>query len=156
AAAAEPVGAGAGADGRGAGVPRVPEGGAMTARAKRGWLVVLGLVAWPAWGAAPPVPSGKLTAAQQKRLGRLAQDLDKATHAGRVRGALGLGREAEALRRRWQGARHWRTIDARYAIERWERLARLSEADQKEVAVALRREAEGRGLQARRRYAEAE
>ena len=135
----------------------------MTARKKPrcrwegGWpVVLLGLAALPGWGAAPPAPPGQLPAAQQKRLDQLGQELTQAAHAGTMGEALRLAREVEALRRRWQGVRHWQTIDAGYAMERWGRLARLSEADQREAARALRREAEADGLAARHRYAEAE
>jgi tetratricopeptide (TPR) repeat protein len=135
----------------------------MIAQKKRGcrWqgallVVLLGLAALPGWSAAPPVPSGQLTAAQQQRLLQLNQELFRAAHAGKMGEALRLAREVEALRRRWQGARHWQTIDARYAIERWVRRARLNEVDQKEAARALRRKAEADRLAARHRYAEAE
>ena len=121
-----------------------------------GLVVLLGLGALPGWGAAPPAPPGELPAAQQKRLDQLGQELTQAAHAGAMGEALRLAKEVEALRRRWQGARHWQTIDAGYAIERWERLARLSEADQREAARALRRQAEADRLAARHRYAEAE
>jgi tetratricopeptide (TPR) repeat protein len=122
-----------------------------------GWLVLLlGLAALPGWGAAPPAPSGKLTAAQQKRLDQLDEELTRAAHAGKMGEALRLAKEIEALRRRCQGARHWQTINAGYEVERWVRLARLSAAEQREAARALLREAEARGLAARHRYAEAE
>jgi tetratricopeptide (TPR) repeat protein len=126
-------------------------------RGRVGWLVVLlRLAALPGWGAAPPALSAKLTAARQKRLLRLGQDLVRAAYAGKMGEALRLAREVEALRRRWQGPRHWETIDACYGIERWVRLARLSAAGQREAARALRRAAEANQLAARHRYAEAE
>jgi len=119
-------------------------------------VLLLGLAALPAWSAAPPLPSGKLTAAQQKRLEQLDQQLDRAALAGKMSEAARLAQQIETLRRRWQGPSHWQTVDARYAIERWQRLARLSEANQKEVARALRRREEASQLQARHRHADAE
>src|SRR5262249_22522977 len=57
---------------------------------------------------------------------------------------------------RWQGASHWEAVDARYEIEGWERLARLSAADQKEAARALHLEVVGSNLDAKGRHGEAE
>jgi tetratricopeptide (TPR) repeat protein len=135
----------------------------MTAATKRGsqwWcgclVVLLCLAAGPGWGAAPPVPSGKLKAEQQKRLVQLDQELAKAAFAGRMGEALRLARQVEVLRRRWQGARHWQTIDACREREEWQRLVRLSEAEQKEAVRALRHSVVAQGLRARHRYAEAE
>jgi tetratricopeptide (TPR) repeat protein len=119
-------------------------------------LVLLAVGRRPAAGAAPPMPSGKLTAEQQKRLGKLRRDLDSATFAGRMVEALRLAREIEAFRRRWQGPGHWQTINARYAVERWQRLALLSEADQKQAGRAARRSAEAGALLDSGRYVEAE
>jgi tetratricopeptide (TPR) repeat protein len=132
----------------------------MTAATRRsccwgGWLVVLCLVSAAAWGAAPPAPSGKLTAEQQKRLAELGQELGRAAHAGKMAEALRLARQIERWRRRWQGSRHWQAVDARYYVERWQRLARLGQAEQKEAARALRRAGVAEQLQARHRYAEA-
>jgi tetratricopeptide (TPR) repeat protein len=132
------------------------EGGAMRLGHKVGWLVLLALVAPPAWGAAPPAPSGRLTPDQQRRLDQLERAFSRATFAGEMVEAVRLARQAEALRRRWQGPGHWQAVDARYLVERWERLARLKAAEQKEVGRALLRESEAQALQARHRYAEAE
>ncbi len=135
----------------------------MIAQKKRGcpwqggWLVVLlGLLALPGWGAAPPVPSGKLSWAQQWRLNSLQASVMRAANAGKMAEALRLAREFETLRRRWQGARHWETINARYQIDRWVRLSRLSETDQKKMARVLGRETEADQLESRHHYAEAE
>jgi tetratricopeptide (TPR) repeat protein len=129
----------------------------MRLTSKVGWLgLLLGLVAAPAWGAAPPAPSGRLTPDQQQRLEQTEQGSARAAFAGEMVEAVRLARQAEALRRRWQGPGHWQAADARYEVERCQRLARLSAADQKAVARALRREVEARALRSRRRYAEAE
>jgi tetratricopeptide (TPR) repeat protein len=119
-------------------------------------VILLWLTALPGWSAAPPVASGKLSAAQAKRLEQLEQEQTKAAHAGKMSEVLRLARKVEALRRRWQGTRHWRTIDAGYEIERWVRLARLSEADQQEAARAFRREAKANQLASRHLYVEVE
>ena len=119
-------------------------------------LVLAWLAALTARSAAPPVPSGKLTAAQEKQLVQLNQELAQAAYTGKMAEALRLAREVAQLRRRWQGASHWQARTADHAIERWVRLARLSDADQKEVARALLRMAEAGVLEARHRYREAE
>jgi hypothetical protein len=49
---------------------------------------LLCLVAMPAWGAAPPLPSATLTAAQQKRLLQLRQEVNSAYDAGKPGEAL--------------------------------------------------------------------
>src|SRR5262245_15875402 len=98
----------------------------MSLRSKVGWLVLLGLTALPAWGAAPPVPSGRLTPTQQLRLRLLEQGLNRAAFAGQMVEALRLARQAELLRKRWQGPGHWQAVEARFEVEGLERLARLS------------------------------
>jgi tetratricopeptide (TPR) repeat protein len=128
----------------------------MRLTTKGGWLVLVGLTALPAWGAAPPVPSGRLTPDRQQRLDQMRIGLARAGFAGEIGEALRLARQAEVLHRRWQGPGHWHTVEARYVVERWERLARLSAADQRAAGRALRREAEAQHLRARHRYAEAE
>jgi tetratricopeptide (TPR) repeat protein len=119
-------------------------------------LVLLAVGVRPAGGVAPPMSSSKLTAQQQKRLEKLERSMNAAAFAGKMGEALRLAREGEALRRRWQGPRHWQTVDARYAVERWQRLALLSAAAQKQAGRAERLEAEARALYGRARYAEAE
>jgi CHAT domain-containing protein/Tfp pilus assembly protein PilF len=119
-------------------------------------LVLLAVRVRPAGGVAPPRPSGKLTAEQQKRLDKLNRELHSAAFAGKMGEALRLAREGEALRRHWQGSGHWQAVDARFEVERWQRLALLSAADQKLAGRAVRRRIEAGVLLGRGRFAEAE
>ncbi len=119
-------------------------------------VLAVGTLVVSARGAAPPRPTGKLTAEQQRQLARLGEDLTKAAQAGRMAEAVRLAKQAESLRRTWQGAGHWQAVDAHYEIEGWQRLARLTEADQRQMGEILRRKAEGDRQAARHRYGEAE
>jgi tetratricopeptide (TPR) repeat protein len=119
-------------------------------------MALLTIGAWPADGAAPSLRSDKLTAEQQKRLDKFSRDLNSAAFAGKMGEALRLAREIEALRRRWQGAGHWQAVDARWEVVAWQRLARLSAADQKQIGQACVRVAEQETLRARGQFVEAE
>jgi tetratricopeptide (TPR) repeat protein len=119
-------------------------------------VVAVGMLAPGVRSAAPPSPTGKLTAEQAGKLEQLGEDLTKAAYAGRMVEALRLAEQVEALRSRWQGARHWQALDARYEVEAWRRASVVGEARQKQLGLAYRRLAEGRRLDSRRRYAEAE
>src|SRR5262249_35033692 len=102
--------------------------GKVAGRLGAGWLVgMLSLAGLPGRGAAPPVPSGRPTAQQQKQWTRLGQGLSHAALAGKMAEALRLAEEMESFARRRFGPRHWQTVDARYQVEHWRLLARLSE-----------------------------
>lgn len=121
------------------------------------WLMVLVLGVVPCGrSAAPPVPTGKLDPQQQKALEAVKDELASAVLSGRLTEAARRAKEEEALRCRWQGAGYWETLDARYAVERWQRLARLKESAQKQMALALRRGLEGTVLAEQGKHAEAE
>jgi tetratricopeptide (TPR) repeat protein len=107
-------------------------------------------------GAAPPVPSGRLDALQQKRLDALQTQQNESAVAGRFTDCLRLAREIAVLRERWQGARHWQAVDARFALQRWRRLAGLPEQARKQLAESIRIDNEGVAHHARARYREAE
>ena len=119
-------------------------------------LVVLMLAARHGQGVAPPVPSGKLTAEQQMQIGTLLNQQQAAAETGKMVEALRLARQIEALRQRWQGKRHWETVDARFEVEDYARLARLSDADQKSVGESVRCNMQGRRLQVQGKEREAE
>src|SRR5262245_7391670 len=124
-----------------------------------GVVLVLSLLALgrPAGSVGPP-PAGpvRLTEEQDERLARWGRGLDQALFSGEMGRGLRLAQEVESLRRRWQGPQHWQTVDARYAVEDWSRLARLGEAEQKEAGRAARQNAVAGALHARGQYAAAE
>jgi tetratricopeptide (TPR) repeat protein len=121
-------------------------------------VVLLGLLAGRDAGeaAAPPLPSGKLNWAQRWRLSALKSRAQRAAEAGKFAEALRLARESVALRRRWQGVRHWEAGNAGLEVQRWQRLLRLSPGQQKEVGQSIRRERAGAEYHARGRYHDAE
>src|SRR5262245_40221196 len=104
----------------------------------------------------PPPRSGRLTREQEKRLGEVDVALWKAADASEMGRATRLAEEVESLRRAWQGPTHWQTTDARYRVESWARLARLSPASQKGAGRAMQRAGAGLQLVRRRRLADAE
>src|SRR5439155_26876458 len=53
------------------------------------------------------------------------------------------------LRERAQGKGHWQTIDARLAVERWQRLAGLPEKTRAQIGTALLWQARGRTMRTR-------
>src|SRR4051794_9360397 len=70
-------------------------------------------------------------------LRELQEQLNKEIAAGRFAEAT---RAAERIERVWkeaQGAKYWKTIDARYEAERWRRLSKLSEKDRGQIVKAL-------------------
>ena len=100
-------------------------------------------LAGPASSIGPPPRAVRLTPEQARRLDHLHADRNKAAYAGEMGQALRLSQEVESLHRRWLGPGHWETIDARYAVARWRRLARLAAAVQKDAGRALQRHAAG-------------
>jgi tetratricopeptide (TPR) repeat protein/tRNA A-37 threonylcarbamoyl transferase component Bud32 len=75
--------------------------------------------------ATPPVSKRKLTAEQEQRLLRLQDGLRTAIGEGKAAEALRFAKATGSVLGRWQGAGHWQAIDARLAVERWQRLAQL-------------------------------
>jgi tetratricopeptide (TPR) repeat protein len=106
--------------------------------------------------AAPPMPSGRLDPAQEKQLGELNSRLNRAVEAGQLREALILAREIAALRQRWQGSGHWQAVDARWQVEQGQRLARLTQEQQRRLGQSIGRVRAGERDYARGRYREAE
>jgi tetratricopeptide (TPR) repeat protein len=82
--------------------------------------------------------------------------LNAAIRAGNFEEAVKQARQVATLRAKAQGKYHWEVIDARLAVERWERLARVPPKDRPAVLTALRHLGEGGLLRARRDYQGAE
>src|SRR5262245_30397193 len=102
--------------------------------------------------AAPPPPA--LVAL--RAVADLERQIDRQAVASRFDEAEKLARAAVAERRRWQGEKHWQTVDARREAERWQRLVRLSAEDRAAVGRAYRLLDRGALLQRQGRTAEAE
>jgi CHAT domain-containing protein/tetratricopeptide (TPR) repeat protein len=106
-------------------------------------------------GAAPRVAPGWVA----RELGRVQQiegRADQAALTGDFTQALRLEREVLKARRALQGERHWQTLDAGLRVGRWERLARLSAEEQRQVGAAWRRLAEGEEQRSKGRYSQGE
>jgi tetratricopeptide (TPR) repeat protein len=127
-------------------------------RARKLAALTLGLLLFatgePGQSVGPPPVRGQLSPEQQARLQKLGVSARRAVFAGEMGRALRLGQEIESLRRRWQGPDHWETIDARWEVSRWRRLAGLGEAARKGAGRAARLGAEA--LQARKKGQHAE
>ncbi len=119
-------------------------------------LVIMMLTARHGQGVAPPVPSGKLTAEQQKQIDSWWIRQQVAAQAGKMAEALRLAREVESSRQRWQGKGHWETVDARFEVEDVQRLERLSDADQKTVGMSIQRFWQSQRLQVKGKHREGE
>jgi CHAT domain-containing protein/tetratricopeptide (TPR) repeat protein len=119
---------------------------------------LLGLLvqAGPVRAAGPPVPSGRLDAAQEQRLNEVLARHYRAAVAGQAGEALRLIQEQAMLRQLWLGPRHWTTVEARLQVERWQRRARLSPKHQKQLGESIRLDQEGGALGSRGRHREAE
>jgi tetratricopeptide (TPR) repeat protein len=127
-------------------------------RSAGGWRAgLLALLVMTSTGraAAPPVSAhwqdGELLRVQQ-----IAARMDQAALRGDFPRALRLAREALKARRALQGERHWQTLDAGFAVQRWERLARLPPEKQGQVGAALQRLAEGQQQRRKGQYRQAE
>jgi tetratricopeptide (TPR) repeat protein/CHAT domain-containing protein len=117
-------------------------------------LGVLVMAAVPARGAAPPALG--LDAARQGELARLRQQAQERRNEGRFEEGQRLARRELELRRRWQGEGHWQTVDARLALEVWQRLVRVPAKDRPAVARAAELDDRGSSLHVSGKFREAE
>ncbi len=109
-----------------------------------------------AQAAAPPVRlPGKLSAEQLGWLVQRGQRLAVAGNQGDFDKALTLARAVEVLRTKVQGPSHWETINARFEVERWARLAKVPVADRKAVGETLAKHNQAGELYRQGKYAEA-
>jgi tetratricopeptide (TPR) repeat protein len=107
-------------------------------------------------GAAPPASRRNLTAREQKEVAALRARLDRHFAVGEFAQAARLAEQIAAFRSRRQGAGHWQAIDARLAVARWRRRARVPEEQRRAVVRALVLLGEGASLVEKGRYREAE
>jgi CHAT domain-containing protein/tetratricopeptide (TPR) repeat protein len=105
--------------------------------------------------AAPPVSPGWV-AGESLRVRQIAARTDQAALRGDFARALRLAREGLKGVRALLGERHWQTVDAGLAVQRWGRLAQLVPEKQGQVGAALRRLAEGEEQWSKGRYSQAE
>src|SRR4051794_26446428 len=106
---------------------------------RTGWcwmaaMLALALVTGNSRGAAPPVSLGWV-AGERRRVGEIDARASQAVLKGDFALALRLSREVLAGRRALWGQGHWQTIDAGVVVERWERLATLPAAKQRQVGM---------------------
>jgi tetratricopeptide (TPR) repeat protein len=104
----------------------------------------------------PGGPTGKLDSRQQEQLGQLAGQVTKATQEGDFGQAAEAARAIATLRKRWQGERHWESVDARDEVPRWEALARLPEKEGRELGKVFRLAAQAEALDKQNKYRDAE
>src|SRR5262249_24826622 len=107
-------------------------------------------------GAAPPPRADQLPPGLAKEVKAREMARPRAVLAGKFDEALRLATQIVVVRQRWQGPRHRETIAARLDVERWRRLADLTEARQKQMARAVERSAEGTRLRGQGRAVAAE
>src|SRR4051812_804080 len=89
-------------------------------------LLVLSATSLPATASAPPTRESVILSGLHKQL---AKEVD----AGRFAAATKVADRIEAVWKKAQGANYWKTIDARYAVEQWRRLSKLSDDDSRQV-----------------------
>src|SRR5262245_56457312 len=95
-------------------------------------LVLLGLATVEA--AAPPSRGPvRLDADRQQQVDLLDEQAAEALAAGRFEVAVAKQRQVVALRARWQGKRHWQTVDEQLLLEKWRRLVRVPVKDRPRV-----------------------
>jgi CHAT domain-containing protein/tetratricopeptide (TPR) repeat protein len=123
-----------------------------------GGLVVnlLGVFMGVAVAEAPRVPSGKLDDQQEARLRQLNGQVAEALGEGAFERAVEVEREIVALRERWQGEKHWQSVEARDELRRYRVLARLPEKARQDVARSFRAMYEGQALARQHEYVKAE
>ena len=116
------------------------------------WLALIAA----AQGVAPPQRGRSLTAEEEKEVDRLERQLYRFVESERFEEAARMARQVADYRAQRQGTGHWEVSDARQEVERWQRLTPVPAKDRVEVVRALRAATEGKGLQRRLRYREAE
>jgi CHAT domain-containing protein/tetratricopeptide (TPR) repeat protein len=99
--------------------------------------------------AAPPRGRTAAVAGLERQIAREAS-------AGKFDQAARLAREVVALRLRWQGEKHWQTVDARREAQRWQRLAALPMKDRTALTRAYESLSQARQLRGQGRLVEAE
>jgi tetratricopeptide (TPR) repeat protein len=127
-------------------------------RSAGGWragLLALLVLTGAGRAAAPPVSVGWV-AGELGRVQRIEARVVQAALRGDFTEALRLAREALKARKALKGERHWLTVDAGLAVQRWERLTRLSPEKQRRVGAAWRRLTEGAAHHSKGRYSQAE
>ncbi len=125
-----------------------------------GLVLALGLFVPPLGRcAAPPIQGPpRLDPQQQRQITALRTQFLFAEARGQYEEGARVARQVLALCEKWQGQRHWQTINARLDVQRWQRLARVKAADRADLARAWRLDAHATQLQhvGRLRSSEAE
>src|ERR1041384_6523661 len=113
--------------------------------------LLLGLLAAPPLppAAPPPARPRALTAQEQLEVARVEARLQRHANAGEFEEAARLAGQVAQLRRQRQGARHWQAIDARFALEEWQRRAKVPPRDRATVVRAVTLHGEGMELNGR-------
>jgi tetratricopeptide (TPR) repeat protein len=120
-----------------------------------GCCVVLIVGAW-ALGVAPPVLGpARLTAEQAKEIAQWSEEKLRAGDEGKFDDAEKAAKKIVELREKWQGAKHWETIDARYDVEYWTRLTKVPVAKRAAMLRARQINGEGVGLVNKGKYDQA-
>jgi CHAT domain-containing protein/tetratricopeptide (TPR) repeat protein len=106
--------------------------------------------------AAAPPASRTFTGEEQRQIAALEKRVDEQVAKEAFEEVERLTRQVLTLRQRVQGKRHWQSVDARWAVERWQRLARVPAPRRRDVVESLAFALQGRALRAEGRYREAE
>jgi tetratricopeptide (TPR) repeat protein len=113
-------------------------------------LAVLALGLRGVEAAAPPARPRSLTAVEAWLVQVVQGQTNAAASAGRFEEAVRLARQVAALREKALGKRHWRLLDDRLEVERYERLVRAPQNVRPGVVAGRRCLVEGDRLRARR------
>ncbi len=137
--------------------PEQAGGSVMTRIVWLSSLVLMLLAADRSWCVAPPVLGPvRLSARQQRQIDALQEQLSRAAATGRFEEAAEAAGRVVALREKWQGKKHWQTINARLGAEEWQRSTKVPVGDRAEALRASRLGHEGTRLYGQGRFREAE
>jgi hypothetical protein len=104
---------------------------------------------------APTSTPQNLNSQQRAQLDQLEEQLHHALREGKFERVVEVAREVASLRLRWQGAKHWETIDARIDAEDYKRLVSIPAKDRLEVAKSFRVLVQAEELREQGKYAAA-
>jgi tetratricopeptide (TPR) repeat protein len=127
-----------------------------------GWLVIVtasvvrGQTAPPASRSSVPAGFIKLTGADAKRAEELDKAIDTAEEADRYDEAIAQAEELLALQAKFQGPKHFETVNARWRLETLRRLAPMPKEDRDSYLLANAMMKEGGRLDAAGKYAQAQ
>jgi CHAT domain-containing protein/tetratricopeptide (TPR) repeat protein len=107
--------------------------------------------------AEPPAPlPARLDNRQQMQLDQLHGECDAALREANFERAIQKAEQMATLRERWQGAKHWETVDSRRTWQRYQAMLRLPKTDREELSRSFADMAAAEGLYGQAKYPAAE